>query len=215
MPHNDVLGDIIKRMESGQTKTAGAQTNAPAQEKPTVATELDAALNKVAASETPTQQPSGSPEEALFGMATKLASAEQEASLAEARMLGAAIAEGFTTKMAEYEAQAKVAQANVAPPAPAATDDGIKQAAEQGFATAADSEVEKLASALAQMPEDELRQKAAEAGYQNVMQKVAENYQAGHDAALQQVANTAYGEFLKGAAETEVMLKRAAAAQAK
>lgn len=47
----------------------------------------------------------------------------------------------------------------------------------------------------------------------NAIDKVAEDFQAGHDAALQEVANGLGNEFYKGAAETQEMLRRIAAQQ--
>ena len=144
--------------------------------------------------------------DALMATGMKLASAEKEANVAEATMLGAAFADGFLAKMAAAEQGAVQTQANI--PVAAPTHDSLKQAAVQGFDMAASNSVEKVAAELARMPEDQLRKVAAEAGYQDVMAKVAAEYQVGHDAAMQEVGNGAYNEFIKGAAEADEMLRR-------
>lgn len=199
----DVLGDIIKKMEQGTAKTAAAPADASPPTGPSqVETQLQKTLTKVAGSVAPTPvQPAADPIDALMATGLKLASAEQAANVAEAQMLGAAFADGFLAKMAATEAGA--------PPVPRSAEPvQLKQAATQGFETAADNDVQKLAGQLENVPEDELRKMAAEAGYQGVMDKVAANYQVGHDAAIQEVGNLAYGEYMKGAAEASEMLRR-------
>lgn len=56
------------------------------------------------------------------------------------------------------------------------------------------------------MSDEALVKAAAEAGYQETLEKLSAEYQAGHDAALQDVHDQAATEFLKGAAEVEVMV---------
>ncbi len=213
-----VLENLIKQMESGQTKVAGASSLAPAPVAPAVADQLQSALTKAATAPVgaPTT-PAETPVDALMASAMKLASAEQQVNLEEARMLGAAFGDGLLAKMAAAEKTAAQLPAAVlqsaAPiqPIAAMQPDALKQAAHAGYVAAQDPEAEKLASQLGQIPEEDLRRRAADAGYQGTMAKVAKDYDAGHDSTLQEVANGLAGEFYKGAEETMEMLRRAAA----
>ena len=72
--------------------------------------------------------------------------------------------------------------------------------------------VSKEASAEPQV-DDELIKAAAEQGYKEAQEKLAGEYQAGHNEALQQVHDMAASEFIKGAAEVEVMVQMAEQAQ--
>lgn len=69
----------------------------------------------------------------------------------------------------------------------------------------------KTAQAPAQqaMSDEALVKAAAEAGYQETLEKLSAEYEAGHNAALQDVHDQAASEFLKGAAEVEVMVNLA------
>jgi hypothetical protein len=202
----NLLDDIIQKMEaSGDTSKTASATPAP-NAGLLGSTELQAALEKAASADAPPADPVASdPVEGLMTMAAKLASAEQDANVAEAHMLGAAIADGFLSKMAATEQAVKEAQVTpftptFATPQPSAA-----------YVPAVDPEIEKVAAHLSHLDDVSLQKVASSAGYQAVMEKAAEDFREGHDAALQEVANGAYYEFLKGASETEVLLQRHAA----
>lgn len=211
----NVLDGIIAQMEAGQTKTASTPAQDPAAAGPLPeASQLQAALTKAAGTPEATPDTKVDPVEALMDRGRKLAAAEKEANMAEAQMLGAAFADGFIAKMATFEkSAAAIPAAPVAPAAPAAPQMDLRLAAGQGFDAAAGGEIQKVAGAVQHVPEEDLRMAAAEVGYQNTMEKVSAQYESGHDAAIQEVGNVAYNEFLKGAAETDILLDDIAAAQ--
>ena len=206
----DILGDIIEQMETpgSISKEAAAPASAGGLEN------LEQALEKTAAA--PVSKPVD-PVEALMVKAAQLAGADQEANKAEANMLGAALADGFLAKMAAAEQEVKVAQAHLPPVQPvqgyAATLAPLAAPLVSTLESTVDPEIEKIASVLELQDVPSMQKMAADAGYQAVMEKAAEDYRIGHDAALQEVAHGAYSEFVKGAAETEEVLRRMAARQ--
>jgi len=172
------LQDVIKNMEAG---SEGQVKSAQAQVAPaTQQQNLDAALEKAAGNTAPVAQPVDAVE-SLMKTANELAGAEKEAELAHAALCGQAFADGAISKFAQYDAQAQ--QAGV-----------VKQAAQAEFAL------------VAAQSEDALIKAAAEQGYADAQEKIATEYKAGHDAVMQQVHDSAASEFLKGAAEVEVMV---------
>jgi hypothetical protein len=76
-----------------------------------------------------------------------------------------------------------------------------------------DREAAQLDYFMKTASDDEIVTLAAESGYAETMEKIAADYQDGHDAALQEVHDVAMGEFLKGAAETEALINQLQAAQ--
>ena len=114
----------------------------------------------------------------LMKTANELAGTEKEAEVSHAAICGQAFADGAIAKFAAYDAQAKQAELSTV----------------------------KSAEANAPATEDQLKEAAA-IGYQAAMDKIAEDYEAGHNEALQQVHNTAAAEFIKGASEVEVMVQ--------
>ncbi len=99
------------------------------------------------------------------------------------------------------------------------TESELEKVAELGYADAANlvqAEMEKEAGYGDEAAEidyfvktasdDEVIKVASEAGYSDTVEKIAEDYQEGHDEALQEVHDVAMGEFLKGAAETESII---------
>lgn len=200
----DILGDIIRQMETPAAPQV-AQASAGGLEN------LEQALEKTAAA--PVSKPVD-PVEALMVKAAQLAGADQEANKAEATMLGAALADGFLAKMAAAEQEVKVAHAQL-PPVQRLQQLAAPLAAPlvSTLESTVDPEIEKIASVLELQDVPSMQKMAADAGYQAVMEKAAEDWQIGHDAALQEVANGAYAEFIKGAAETEEMLRRMTARQ--
>ncbi len=179
------LQSVIQAMETGdgQTKTAA---EAPSAES----TNLDAALEKAAAPVAPASPVAEvDAVEALMKSASELAGTEKESEIAHAALCGQAFADGAISKLAAYDAQ-------------------VQQAALQ------EPKIAAMAAPIAPAPaaevDDELIKAAAEAGYQETLQKVAEEYKSGHDTALQEVHNKAATEFLKGAGEVEALCELAA-----
>jgi len=192
------LDAVIKAMEAndGQTKTAAEQPAAPVEN-----TQLDAALEKAAGA--PAQEIDAV--DVLMKTANELAGTEKEADISHAALCGQAFADGAIAKLAAYDAQVqraaleeeKVAMAQ-GYQQPVAYPEEPKYYPEQGMS--------KVAAESMEFSDDEVVKLAADAGYQATLEKVAEDYNAGHDAALQEVHDTAATEFLKGAAETETLL---------
>ncbi len=101
-----------------------------------------------------------------------------------------------------------------------------KIAAEVGYADAAnlvqaemekeagyDDEAAEIDYFVKTASDDDVIKVASEAGYSDTIEKIAEDYQEGHDEALQEVHDVAMGEFLKGAAETESIINAIQSAQ--
>lgn len=209
------LEQVLRDMEMQRSeKTASA----PETSDERLQGALAAAVEKTAAVAPAVSRSSASPVNDLMKIANTIAGSEKEAELAHAAMLGTMFAESAVAKFASYDAQIKVAMANDTPSAGA-----LKEAAEYGYAIALQEvaaqlgEQEKVAGDVS---DDELAKLAAEVGYSDTMQKIAaevgysdtlekvaaEEYQAGHDQALQDVHTAAMTEFYKGAAEVEMLV---------
>ncbi len=115
--------------------------------------------------------------EVLMKTANELAGTEKEAEISHAAICGQAFADGAIAKFAAYDVQAKQVEL----------------------------ETVKSAGYAAPVAEAKLQEAAAQ-GYNFAMEKMAEDYNAGHNEALQQVHDTAAVEFIKGASEVEVMV---------
>jgi len=116
--------------------------------------------------------------QALLKTANELAGTEKEAEISHAALCGQAFADGAIAKFAAYDTQ--VQKANMVQGAPH----------------------------MAKVSEDHEAQlqAAAEYGYKLAHDKMAEEYNAGHSEALQQVHQIAAAEFIKGAAEVTVLV---------
>lgn len=197
------LNSIIDQLES-QTKTASVSpTSAPSVDN-RLQGALASALEKTAAQAVADNQVSASdPVAGLMKMASELAGAERDTELALANMAGQAFADGAIAKFAAWDASVKTA----AYEATQANDiqQLVKSASECGY-----NDVLALAAAnqekTAGVTEYEL-QKVAEQGYNTVMEKAAADYQQGYTQQLSEIHDLASREFLKGAAETEVLLQ--------
>ncbi len=161
--------------------TEGQEKSAAAQGVPSSQeVNLNAALEK-AAGAPPVQAAPVDAVAALMKTANELAGTEKEAEVSHAAICGQAFADGAIAKFAAYDAQVQTANLH-------------KEAA---------------VHPQNNVDDDALIKAAAEQGYQDAQEKLAADYQAGHDEALQQVHDLAAGEFLKGAAEVEVMVQMA------
>ena len=138
---------------------------------------LAAAVDKVAsAPAAPAADNNVDAVQAVLKTANELAGAEKEAEISHAALCGQAFADGAIAKFAAYDAQVQQAQLK----APALNK-------------------------VAEVSEDQLVA-AAEYGYKLAHDKMAEDYDAGHREALQHVHQSAMAEFVKGAAEVQVMV---------
>jgi len=194
----------------GAEKTAAVATgdkSASSEKAATASTgeKLKAALREVTASAAqPAPQEkqaaaAGSPIEGLTKIAEQVTSAEQEAIIKEANLYGAAVADGFVARLAQYQTAAdKVAAAQPAAPEVVRTQE--KQAA------ATDGSFEKFA---AENPE--LVKQAAEVGYQQTMlqmDKLAQAaYAKGHDEATLAIYKLGHASFVQGFEDTAGLLK--------
>lgn len=218
------LDQVLEQMKASEPTIKTAAAPAPVSNNAL----LDA-LHKTAA---PASQPAGKGDavDDLMKMASELAGTERELEIAHAAACGGAFADTAIAKFAAYDAQV------ASMPKQAAvydnSDELVKQAAEIGYADvvaelqgmnkqASDDEIVKQASEMGyadvvtelqkQASDDELVKQAAAVGYQDTQVKLAEEYKAGQEQALVDVHNVAVGEFLKGAAETELMVNQARA----
>jgi hypothetical protein len=203
------LAKVIEQLEAQDLQKTAAAVAPPSVEA-RLQGALAATLEKTAASVTP---PSGSddPVQGLMKMASELAGSEKEAELALANMLGQAFADGALAKFAAYDAHVKIAMAQEIESNQDETL--VKSAAEQGYSDvmtlAAQVEQEKIAG----LDDESLVKVAAEQGYNDVMEKVAEaQFEHGFNEQVGEIHTVACGEFLKGAAETEVLLNNVRAA---
>jgi|GEM_PF-2494637 len=113
---------------------------------------------------------------------------------------------------AGYEDALALIQAQQAEAAPAAPEKVAE--APQEPAAPADPAQPDIAEFLKSASDEEVAQAAAQAGYSDTVAKLANEYQAGHDQAMQEVHDVAAGEFLKGAAEAEHIVNVARQQQA-
>lgn len=180
------LNDVIKSMEAGQVKSASALEAAPSAQQ----TNLDAALEKVAGAVPVAVAAPVDAVAALMKTANDLAGTEKEAEIAHSALCGQAFADGAIAKFAAYDAQAQQAAPILKEAAPIAPF-----------------------GAPSHLSDDDAVKAAAEQGYREAQNKIAADFKDGYDAALQQVHDTAASEFLKGAAEVEVMVEMAQRAQ--
>jgi hypothetical protein len=203
------LDNVIEQLEArGTQKTAAIETNPSVDARLQGA--LAATLEKTAANVTPPTA-ADDPVQGLMKMATELAGVEKEAELAMANMLGQAFADGAIAKFAAYDASVKIAMAQQAP----ADNDSalIKAAAEQGYADVMTLAQTKMAHNSQTGNDSALIKAAAEQGYADAMNKVAEaQYEHGFNEQVAEIHKVACGEFLKGAAETEILLNSLQAA---
>lgn len=159
----------------------GSVKSAAAQPAPSAQEQnLTAALEKAAGDTAPSAAQPVDAVAALMKTANELAGAEKEAEVAHAALCGQAFADGAVAKFAQYDVQAQ--QAGLAKEASIPGDSGS---------------------------DDAFIKAAAEQGYADANEKIAADYQAGHDEIMQNVHDQAAGEFLKGAAEVDIMVQRA------
>lgn len=195
------LSNVIAQLEAQeQQKTASDSPSVEARLQSVLADTLE----KTAASATPVPE-ADDPVAGLMKQASQLAGAEQETELALANMLGQAFADGAIAKFAAYDAQVKIAMAQEE-----ADSSLLKSAASQGYADA----VSLLKQAQNENSDEAILKQAAEQGYNDAAEKIAEaQYTEGFNAQVNEIHKIACGEFLKGAAETELLLNAARAAQ--
>jgi hypothetical protein len=197
------LESILNQMETqGQDKVANELT-------PNVDAKLQNALveavQKTAATVAPAPvAATSSPVDDLMKIAETLAGTEKEAELAHAALLGNMFGEAAIAKFAAYDAQVKIAMSKEANATP--SEALLKEAVQYGYNLALQ---EKTAAS-----DEELLKVAAQRGYEDTMEKIArEQYAAGHDQSLQDVHTAAMTEFMKGAAEVEMLVNLAAQAR--
>ncbi len=181
------LSQLLSRLENDPEKTASAE-EAPEDTQNALKSALNDALDTATAeTEKVASAENGKPENALFEKAAQLAEAEKSAELEHAKLLGLAFADAAITKWAAFDAQLKEGalqmQAQEQVPGGEA-----KVAAEQGY-----SDTLNALQGLAQ-------------NTQQAEKIAADEYTAGQEAALTQVQEAAATEFIKGAAETRVLL---------
>jgi hypothetical protein len=121
---------------------------------------LDRALNEPLTKTASARNTQSSPVADLTKIASKLASAEQEALIKEAELYGAAVCDGFMSRMQGYE------------------NSGVKVAAFSGADSSYDSEMAKLAMELGYQETKAELEKIASQAYTQGYSEVMNNYQA-------------------------------------
>jgi hypothetical protein len=191
------LDKLIADMEAQKVTTKTASENAAPSTDTRLQEALATALEKTAAV-APAPVSADDPVMNLMKMATQLAGAEKESELAHANLCGQAFVDGMLAKAAMYDAQVKTAMAQqTLPPVAYYSENAttLKTAAEQGY-------------------NDALLKVAAEQGYADAQQKIAEaQFEDGFNTQVKEIHDLACGEFMKGAAETEVLLNAIRAQQ--
>lgn len=198
------LNAVLKMMETGEmAKTAADNSQPETREAGALANAIEKAAQTAPASNLQ------NPANVLMNMAESLAGAEKEAEVEFAALCGQAFGDAVINKFAAYNAQAQMIQAqNVKEASASISDDElVKVAATEGYNTIMKAAAE-AAAAPQKISDNDLVKFAADAGYSDTMEKAAADYQAGQQQALKDVHSLAVGEFLKGAAETEVLINQ-------
>lgn len=184
------LADVIaavKNADKENEKTASAKAAPAVKTAAPVADPLSAALNSaLAAASTSDKTASAStPVADLEKIASQVVDAEQEALVKEARLYGAAVADGFVARIAQHNAAAE----KVAAARPEVNDSFDKFASEN----------------------PDLVKEAADLGYQTTMaqiQKLAQaSYNKGYEETTNQIYKTACDAFSLGYNATMELLK--------
>jgi hypothetical protein len=156
------------------------EANEQGQTKSAAATDSSVVASAIekAASAPPAPTADADAVHALLKTANELAGTEKEAEISHAALCGQAFADGAIAKFAAYDAQVQQAE--------------LQNNAYVMPKVAADQEEQMYA--------------AAEYGYKLAHDKMAADYQEGHNEALRQVHDLAAAEFVKGAAEVTVLV---------
>jgi hypothetical protein len=226
---------LLQQIENpGTEKTAGAP---PAEGGKDTALQqaLKATLEKVGSQSSPAaESASGDPIDDLMKLAGDMAQTEKDAEILHAAKMGRAFADACQESLAAADAKCasvgiEAAAAPIMPALPILSGNAdvealTKQAAEQGYQDTQERLfVEKVATvdnpgmhdalikeATDAGREDLLVKAAAEVGYRETHEKIAATqFALGQEDALQEVHNVLTQEFLKGAAEVQLMVELA------
>jgi len=185
---------LMSQVSGTSTEKTAGDTNA--QQSTKTATEaaqeaLVASLKQVVSQEKTASVNSSDPVEALIKEAQRLAEDEKTGEVMHMRQMGAAFADAAAETWARQTSKIASVQPENTYEKTAAEEQAIlHQAAEKGY-------------------NDTMTKVAMEAGYMQAMEKVAaEQYQAGQNAALEDVREKAAQEFYKGAQEVDVLLSQ-------
>ncbi len=200
------LSTVLKSVRETQpaTEKTAAATNSAETTGEKLKTALHEALAPQASAETKqAAAPQGSPVEDLQKIASQVASSEQEALMKEAQFYGAAVADGFMARLAQYnEAAEKIASQQA--PAPMVSLQ-TQQLAPLKLAAAEDT-FEKFASDNPQLVKE-----AAELGYETTMrqlEKLAElAHQKGFEEGTTAIYKHAHDLYVRGFEDTAKVLQ--------
>lgn len=182
---SQVSGTSTEKTASDTTPQQNTKTATEAAQEALVAS-----LKQVVSQEK-TASANSDPVEALIKEAQRLAEDEKTAEIIHIRQMGAAFADAAAETWARQTSKIASAQPENTQEKTAAEEQALlQQAAEKGY-------------------NDTMTKVAMEAGYMQAMEKVAaEQYQAGQNAALEDVRVKAAQEFFKGAQEVDVLLSQ-------
>ena len=176
------LSQILNSLGASGTEKTAAEITAPGETNTKLAEALNVALNQVGSEKTASVHTT-TPTEDLTKIATRLASAEQEALVKEAELYGAALCDGFMSRMGQYD-----------------TGMGAEK-------VASDQSFDKFAS-----ENPELVKQAAEVGYRETtyqLEKLAnDSYSEGYEKVAQLIKTAAIQCATKGEQNTYALLAR-------
>jgi predicted DNA binding protein len=184
---SQVSGTSTEKTASDTTKQQSTKTATEAAQEA-----LITSLKQVVAQEKTASSNTSDPVEALIKEAQRLAEDEKTAEVIHMRQMGAAFADAAAETWARQTSKIASAQPeNYSQEKLAAEEQSLlQQAAEKGY-------------------NDTMTKVAMETGYSQAMEKIAaEQYNAGQNAALEDVREKAAQEFFKGAQEVDVLLSQ-------
>jgi hypothetical protein len=182
MELSDILNSLSEDSASGEFSKTAADNSTDA-----LSSAIDRALNsgltKVASTDA---SPSGD----LFKMASRIADAESDSLVKEANLYGAAVADGFMSRMGTYEKTAAVADNSTL----------VKQAFDQGYSDTMNLIHSQGSGFTKQAEADLVKQAAFEEGYNDVIKEAA--FEEGYNDVIKEAAfEEGYNDTIKEAQE--------------
>jgi len=175
MELSDILNSLSDDSASGEFSKVASDNSADA-----LSNAIDRALNSGIEK---TASQAGGPSGDLLKMASRIADAESDSLVKEANLYGAAVADGFMSRMGSYEKTASVQNESVL----------VKQAFDQGYA-------DTMAALNNASSSDEMTKQAAfEEGYNDVIKEAA--FEEGYNDVIKEAAfEEGYNDVIKEAA---------------
>ena len=188
------FAQLMDQVSGTSTEKTASDTNSRQTSK--TATEaaqeaLVSSLKQIVSQEKVASDNTTDPVDALIKEAQRLAEDEKTAEVIHMRQMGAAFADAAAETWARQTSKIAQANPNYSVEKTAAEDESmLREAATKGY-------------------NDTMMKVAMESGYAQTMEKIAaEQYNAGQNAALEDVREKAASEFYKGAHEVDILLSQ-------